>query len=127
MTDPKNNQAKDFTGQDVDLYDWEVAKIEQELMPPIVRRFSRLPATEKNLEEMASRIQDAFMTLGIVAHVNTAYAYMGTGQPEVLLVTRIPDHDDSKYGHDHERKKTEVVEAKELGEDYRGQKFKHKK
>jgi len=114
-----------FIGQDADLYDYEKAKIDKEIMPELARRFYYKEASQHNLEEMTKWITDQFLKMGLIIHVNTAEAYLGVGPPKVSVVSRLSGHSDSKYGHDHERKRKEVVESRELGEKYRGEKSKH--
>lgn len=118
--------AEEFAGQQVDLYDYEVMKIEQEIMPEIARRFYYKASTQENLDEMTKHIVQAFFDLGLVVRVNTAEAYLGVGPPKIEIMSRVSGHSDNKYGHDHERKQSEVLDSRELGEKYRGEKFKHK-
>lgn len=116
-----------------DLHDEEIAKIGV-IWKDLMTRFSRLPNTRANLQELAKVANGEFLKIGIVVNVrweNNLMIDPNTMQPypieiEVLgRATGMPGHGELVDGHvlfDHERKRHEVLEANKRGEDYLGQK-----
>ena len=103
-----------------DLYDWEEAAIQHDVMPKLAK-FMRMANTRENLEEFKKIAQDEFLKIGLIVEVNIAKALFNIGPPDIEVVKRIPGHADNKYGHDHEFHKTEVLKGNALGEKFLGE------
>lgn len=116
-----------------DLYDHEIAAIGP-TWQKLMTRFSRLPNTRANLQELAKVANDEFLKLGFVVNVrweNNLMVDPNTMQPypiEIEFVGRVPGGTglgELVEGYelmDHERKRDEVLKSKDRGEAFLGQK-----
>lgn len=107
-----------------DLLDYEVQEIAQ-VMYEISSKYSTKSNSVKNLEEMRDEILTRLAEINVVAEVDPAPCLYGQ-PPEVEIVGKVASDPIHKYGFDHERKAHEVNEAKKRGEDWRGQKERHR-
>lgn len=112
---------EEFAGQEVDLYDWEIAHIGQ-VINPVLAPFMRKANTIENLSEFTKVAFDEFLKIGLVVDINTNKALLGVGPPDIQITSRVPGHADNKYGHDHEMHRTEVLKGNSRGEKYLGEK-----
>lgn len=104
-----------------DLYDHEIATVDK-IGRMLAHQFSRRPATVENLEELVKAAHGAFLAEGFIVEVDTAKCLILNEPPEVMIIGKVPGHDDHKYGMDHERKRHEVLRSKQTGEKYDGHK-----
>lgn len=111
-----------FAYETPDLYDWEMAHIEQVIAPKLYMEFSRKRNTPKELEEFQKVAFDEFLKIGLVVEVNIAKALFDIGPPDIEIIRRVPGHSDNKYGHDHEAHRVEVLKGNSRGEKYLGEK-----
>lgn len=121
------------TGIDqADLYDYEIAEIGR-IWNTLNKKWGHRPNTKKNLQEFANEANGVFLQAGFVVNVmweNNLMIDPRTMQPfpiEIEVMGRVPGG--SGKGEmvegfelmDHERKRREVLDARDRGEDYRGQ------
>jgi len=102
-----------------DLYDHDIAKVDR-IGRELAHRFSKKEANMQNLEELVRAGHDMFLAEGFVVEIDTAKCLILNEPPEVMIIGKVPDHDDHKHGFDHERKRDEVLKAKQTGEAYLG-------
>lgn len=107
-----------------DLTDYEVGKV-GEVVGALVQKYSHKANTAENLNALRDEVLTRLADMGILATLDPAPCFYGE-PPTVEIIGKVAGHDDHKYGFDHERKAHEVRKANELGEDYRGQKEKHR-
>jgi hypothetical protein len=110
-----------------DLYDYEIAEVGQ-IWKGLMTRFSRLPNTKANLQKLAEVANDEFIKAGFVVNVrweNNLVIDPKTMQPypiEIEVIGRLPGAEEDQIGFDHERKRAEVLQSKDRGESFAGQK-----
>lgn len=102
-----------------DLYDHELAEVDR-IGREIARKFSHKSATRQNLEELVKYAHHKFLEIGLIVEVDTAKSLILGEPPEVMIIGKVPGHEDHKHGFDHERKRSEVIRSKEMGEKYDG-------
>jgi hypothetical protein len=116
-----NWDGKTQAGIDIaDLYDHEVATVDR-IGKEIAHKFSHRTATFENLEELVKFAHGRFLEEGFIVEVDTAKCLVLGEAPEIMIIGKVPGHDDHKHGFDHERKRHEVLKSKDTGEKYLGQ------
>lgn len=114
----------DLVYKATDLTDLEVKEMAK-CLGEVSTKFSRKTNTVDNLEEMRDEILTKLADLSILAEVDPSPCLYGQS-PEVTVIGKVASDDIHKYGFDHERKQHEVIEATKRGEEYRGQKERHR-
>ena len=102
-----------------DLYDYEIAVIDK-IGRELAHKFSHRSSTVANLEELVKTAHAAFLKEGFIVEVDTAKCLILNEPPEVMIIGKVPDHNDHHHGMDHSRKRSEVLKARETGESYLG-------
>jgi hypothetical protein len=116
------SSTKELTQVATDLTDKQAIQI-TEIALQVQRRYAKRLSSPKNLEEMRDEILTRLAEINILATVDPTPVFYG--EPPVLeIIGEVNATNDGMF--DHERKQKEVLEAKALGEDFRGQKEKHK-
>lgn len=112
--------GKQFAGFASDLTDEEISRTIQ-LINNIRLRYSHKTNTPSNLEAMRDEVLTKLAEIGILAEFDPTPTLYGD-PPIIDIQGKVAGDPMHKWGLDHEKKKFEVVKAKELDEDYRGQK-----
>jgi hypothetical protein len=116
--------GKQFAEEAIDFTDKEVKEAGQ-VVALLVQKYSNRSNTAKNLEALRDEALTRLAEIGILAEFDPTPCFYG--KPPVLEFTgHVKDHAIYKYGLDHERKRSEVIESKKRNEDYRGQKDPYK-
>lgn len=119
-----------------DLYDHEIARIGV-IWRNLNKKWMGKQNTKHNLQEFAKEANDAFLREGFVVNVmweNCLIINPATMQPYPIEIEVMGRAGHTGLGEvvegielmDHERKRAEVLKAKELGEDFHGQKERNK-
>jgi hypothetical protein len=116
----KNEQ---FGECEVELYDHEMVRV-RDIHQQLNDEFARRDPYANPLiwYELQERAKDLFYKIGLIVEVHITKALLGQGGPEVVVMRRVPGHQDNTYGHDHELKKIQVLESKRRGEKFLGEK-----
>lgn len=104
-----------------DLYDADVVRVGK-VWRELMYKYGRKRATRLNLEELEKEARDEMFKIGLVATVDTSACYLGVGMPVLQIDGRVPGHEFNTHGLDHSRKRVEVLESRERGEAYLGEK-----
>lgn len=102
------------------LYDSDIKQI-GDIVAALVAKYSHLPATEENLEELYKEATHEAYEAGFIVHLD--FTGIPIGQPPVFdVIQKIGRGGASSNEFDHDRKRFEVLDAVNKGEDFRGQK-----
>lgn len=103
----------------IDLYDYEVTKAIQVMMQ-FNEMAKRTRNTPQALKDLGMRLQEEYLKIGLVANVDLSACGIidpktgRTHPPDVEIVARLDDPHNVKE-IDHDRKRHEILRAKELG------------
>lgn len=123
--DDRISTGKEFAQVASDLTDEEIQKTIQ-IVNGIRMKYAGKPSSAKNLEAMRDEVLTRLTDINILATLDPSPVFYG--EPPILeIIGKVSGDVSHKEGFDHERKQDEVVKAKELGEDYRGQKERYNK
>lgn len=120
IPDDKISSGKELAQVASDLTDEEIQKTVT-IVNYTRSKYAGKSNTVQNLEALRDEILTRLSDIGVLATIDPAPAYYGE-PPIVEIIGKVGTDPIHKYGFDHERKSAEVNKAKELNEDYRGQK-----
>lgn len=117
--------GKQLAGWAADLTDEEIQKTVS-IVNAARAKYAGLPNTAENLEKLRDEMLTRLADINILAEFDPTPSLYGE-PPQVEIIGKVSTDPIHKYGFDHEKKAAEVRKAKELGEDYRGQKESYNK
>lgn len=124
QTDDIIKSEKQFAQFAMDLTDLEIGQIAK-IIKQIQAKYASRPNSPEVLDQLRDEVLTKLAEIEILATVDPTPCFHGE-PPIVEILGKVPGSAIHKDGFDHERKAWEVRKANELGEDYRGQKEKHK-
>lgn len=120
IADQTLKTGKEFAHAAMDLTDTEVGEAVK-IINSARLRFATKKNTPENLDELRDIILTRLMEKNILATFDPAPCFRGE-PPVIEIIGKITGDPQHKYGMDHEKKRHQVIAAKERGEDYYGQK-----
>jgi len=112
--------GKQFAGVATDLTDREIQQT-VDLINEVRKKYAGKVNTDFNLEALRSEVLHRLAEISVLAEVDPSPCLYGE-PPIIEIIGKISGDPIHEHGFDHERKRWEVLEAEERGEDYRGQK-----
>lgn len=123
LPDDKIQSTSQLAQVATDLTDEEVGRVGA-IVAQVQQKYAGRANTAKNLEDLRDEVLTRLAEINILATLDPSPVFYGE-PPTLEIIGHIAASNDGMF--DHEKKQHEVVKAKELNEDYRGQKESYNK
>lgn len=123
LPDDKIQSTSQLAQVATDLTDEEIGRVGA-IVTQVQQKYAGRPNTAKNLEELRDEILTRLAEINILATLDPSPVFYGE-PPTLEIIGHVSAPNEGAF--DHEKKRHEVIKAKELNEDYRGQKESYNK